>query len=151
MAKNLGKNFEVIIGNAFDRVPGVSVDRIADQTMHYKGRKNVSDFIVYKKPYQFYVECKTVHGNTLPFANITQFDALLNKDKIPGVRAGVICWWVEKDVTLWLSISWLDALRKAGMKSIRYDTEFPAVIRIKGKKKKIYFDYDLSTFFEHFR
>lgn len=151
MAKNNGKKFEEIIRKAFETLPDVSIDRIPDQTMRHKDRKNVSDFIVYKKPYQFYVECKTVHGNILPFANITQFDALLNKEKIPGVRAGVICWWVEKDVTLWLPISWLDALRKAGMKSLRYDTEFPAVIKIKGKKKKIYFDYDLSTFFEHFR
>lgn len=151
MAKNYGKNFEAIIGKAFEVIPGVSVDRIPDQTMHYKGRRNVSDFIIYKKPYQFYIECKTVHGNSLPFANISQFDALMEKDIIPGVRAGIICWWVDKDVTLWLPIWWLNSLRDAGIKSIRYDTEFTAPIRITGKKKKIYFEYDLSTFFEHFR
>ena len=85
MTQNKGKNFESIIKHAFLKVPGVSIDRIPDQTMHHKGACNICDFIVYKKPYEYYIECKTVHGNTLPFSNITdmQWTGLLAKSQIP--------------------------------------------------------------------
>lgn len=143
--RNLGKRFEQIVGKQFEAYPFTSVDRIPDQTMKFKGRNNVSDFIVFHMPRQYYVECKTVHGNTLPFANITQFEGLLKKSKILGVRAGVLCWWVDKDVTKWLEIQDLEEMRRAGKKSIRFDAEIGTVI--KGRKKRTYFEYDLRTFF----
>lgn len=148
MAKNLGKKFEAIMGEAFKAYPNTSVDRIPDQTMRYKERKNVSDFIVYNHPFQYYIECKTVHGNTLPFKNITQFDALIEKSNIYGVRAGVICWWVDKDITRWIPIEELFFLRSLGAKSIRFDKEIGRSKLIRSRKKKIYFEYDLSTFFD---
>lgn len=148
MAKNLGKQFEAIIQAAFEKVKGVAIEHIPDQTMHFKGRKNPSDFIVFRFPFLYYVECKTVHGNTLPFKNITQFDALLERDRILGVRAGVICWWVDKDVTRWLPIEGLEQKRRFGKKSVRFDALIENSKNIPGRKKKIYFDYDLSTFFE---
>lgn len=144
---NLGKRFEQIIGKAFEAYPSTSVDRIPDQTMRYKGRKNVSDFIVYRCPDLYYVECKTVHGNTLPFANITQFDALMEKTKIYGVQAGVLCWWVDKDVTRWLPIERLAICRAEGAKSIRFDDPLNDSKIITGRKKKVFFTYDLSSFF----
>lgn len=148
MAKNNGKKFEEIIRKAFETLPDVSIDRIPDQTMRHKDRKNVADFIVYRYPYQYYVECKTVHGNTLPFSNITQMDALYEKAFIPGAIPGVICWWVDKDVTRWLPIGELFFRRQQGQKSIRYDAYIHGSKIIEGTKKRIYFDYDISTFFK---
>lgn len=145
MSKNIGKKFEDVVFKAFEDYPGVSIDRIPDQTMRYKGRNNVSDFIVYREPKEYYIECKTIHGNRLPFSNITQFDDLLKKADIPGVRAGVLCWWIDKDVTKWLPIIHLDCLRKLGEKSIRYDDRVGIVIP--GRKKRVFFEYDLITFF----
>ena len=146
--KNLGKKFEDVVYKAFESYPDTSIDRIPDQTMKYKGRKNVSDFIVFHAPKQYYVECKTVHGNRLPFSNITQFDALLEKSEIKGVYAGVLCWWVDKDVTKWLPIGYLKCLKDLGEKSIRFDDSVGWAI--KGQKKKVYFDYDFSEFFGGF-
>lgn len=145
-SKKMGKQFEAIIGKAFEDYPDTSVDRIPDQTMKYKGRKNVSDFIVFHAPKQYYVECKTVHGNRLPFSNITQFDDLYQKSLILGVKAGVLCWWVDKDVTKWLDINYLNCLRNLGEKSIRYDDSVGKVIS--GRKKKVYFEYDMRSFFD---
>ena len=145
---NIGKNFETIIGKAFEKYPFTSVDRIPDQTMHYKDRKNVADFIVYHHPTLYYIECKTVHGNTLPFSNITQFDALLKKTHIYGVEAGVMCWWVDKDVTRWFPITELEYLRIQGKKSIRFDDYVWGSKLIRGKKKRTYFEYDIDSFFE---
>lgn len=147
MAQNKGKNFESIIKHAFLKVPGVSIDRIPDQTMHHKGACNICDFIVYKKPYEYYIECKTVHGNTLPFSNITdmQWTGLLAKSQIPGVYGGIICWWVDKDVTKFIPIQTLEYFKSHGLKSIRYDAKDGVLL--KGSKKRVFFDYDMEDFF----
>lgn len=143
--KKLGKKFEDEVYKQFKDYPNVSIDHIPDQTMRYKGRKNVSDFIVFRRPKEYYVECKTVHGNRLPFSNITQFDALMEKVDIDGVVPGVLCWWVDKDITRWMPIDELAYLKSLGNKSVRYDDNVGWVIT--GHKKKVYFEYDLSTFF----
>lgn len=166
MTVSRGKQFEDVIRKAFEKVPNVSIDRLHDQTTHWKGSSaNICDFIVYKEPYEYYIECKSVHGNTLPFSNITdtQWNGLLEKSKIEGVFAGVICWWTQKDTTLFIPIQILEAERLEGKKSIRFDYEnqflgyFPSgeleieTIQIKGKKKRIFFDYDMEEFFTHFK
>ena len=153
MPHNRGKKFETIIKDSFLKVPGVSVDRLHDQTTGFKGSQNICDFIVYRRPYEYYIECKSVHGNTLPFNNITdtQWNGLLEKSNIYGVCAGVICWWVDKDVTKFIPIQLLQTLKEHGGKSIRYDVimgdGFPT-IQINGRKKHIYFDYDMENFLD---
>ena len=94
MAQNRGKQFELVVRRAFEKVSDVSIDRLNDNTAGFKGVAGICDFIVYRKPYEFYFECKSVHGNTLPFQNITetQWNGLLEKSKTKGVFAGVICW-----------------------------------------------------------
>lgn len=152
MAENRGKQFEQKIREAFLKIPNVSIDRIPDQTMGYKGACNISDFIVYKEPYEYYVECKSVHGASLPFSNISQnqWQGMLEKSKIEGVFAGVICWWIDKDVTAFIPINRLDLHRYQGNKSIRYDDYLwmDDVIQITGKKKRVFWDYDMNLFFK---
>ena len=148
MAKNRGKDFEGVIRECFERIDDVSIDRLHDQTNGYKGSQNICDFIVYRQPYEHYFECKSVHGNTLPFSNITetQWNGLLAKSQIEGVIAGIICWWIDKDITLFIPIQELNSLREflPQSKSIRYDFEYG--IKIEGKKKRVFFDYDLESF-----
>lgn len=154
MSLSTGKKFEIIIKEAFEKVSDVSVDRIHDQTTGYAGSTNVSDFIVYKKPYEYYIECKTVHGNRLPFTNITknQWKGLLEKSEIKGVFAGVICWWVDKDVTRFIPIKFLKALKDHGEKSIAWDFHSlfnrRMVVTLQGSKRRKFFDYDMKQFFE---
>ena len=47
MAENRGKQFEEQIKKSFEKVKGVSVDRLHDQTTGYLGSTNICDFIVY--------------------------------------------------------------------------------------------------------
>ena len=158
MPKGKGKEFEKAVRESFEKIYGVSIDRIPDQTMKHKGATNICDFIVYKFPYQFYVECKSVHGNTLPFTNIkdNQWDGLTKKSQIKGVYAGVLCWWVDKDVTKFIPIQLLNKIRDEGHKSIRYDAKLydprTAIgeIVISGNKKRVYYDYDFIEFFSCF-
>ena len=168
MASNRGKQFEKVVEKAFLEIPGVSIDRLHDQTTGYKGSQNICDFIVYKKPYEYYIECKSVHGNTLSIhsipkkgkdgklhgfhGNITdkQWDGLVEKSYIPGVFAGVLCWWIDKDVTLFIPIKSLQYKYLQGHKSFRYDEGLNTGIEcyaIAGIKKRIFFDYDMDSFF----
>lgn len=155
MAVNRGKQFEDVVRNAFEKVPGVSIDRLHDQTTGFKGSQNICDFIVYREPYEYYFECKSVHGNVLPFRNITetQWDGLLEKSKIEGVTAGIICWWIDKDKTVFIPIQTLELMRTVGIKSVRYDAIDDCdgdtdMIEIKGKKKRVFFDYDMEEFLD---
>lgn len=160
---NRGKKFEQVIREAFRKVPDTFVMRLPDQTTRYRGTSaNICDFVVYKHPTVYFVECKSVHGNTLSihsepkkdnngklhgfYGNVTdtQWKGLLEASKCPGVVAGVICWWVDHDVTRFISIQQLDSWRTAGNKSIRYDTELGTLIE--GKKKKIFYDYNMEKF-----
>ena len=152
MAINRGKQFEGVVRESFERVPDCSVDRLHDQMTGFKGSQNICDFVVYKCPYQFYIECKAVHGNTLPFSNITstQWDGLLKKSKITGVVAGVLCWWVDHDATRFIPIKILDVRKQAGDKSIRYDVEDRNIKNIKGKKKRVFYEYDFKEFLNGF-
>ena len=134
------------------------MDRLHDQMTGFKVTSaNICDFIVYKKPYEYYIECKSVHGASLPFRNITetQWNGLLEKSKIKGVFAGVICWWIDKDVTKFIPIQLLEHMRSDNkLKSINYQTPqccppcYGNVVTIVGKKKRVFFDYDMKQFFE---
>lgn len=152
MAQNRGKQFEEVIRQAFLKVPDVSVDRLHDQVTFYKGSTNICDFIVYKKPYEYYIECKSVHGNVLPFSNIsiTQWEGLLEKSTIKGVTAGIICWWIDRDITGFIPIQELQRCADDGRKSIRFDDGLYSYIEfypIAGKKKRVFFEYDMDLFF----
>ena len=156
MTVNRGKQFEDVIRKSFERVDGVSIDRLNDNTAGFKGVSGICDFIVYKEPYEYYFECKSVHGASLPFSNITetQWTGLLEKSKIEGVFAGVICWWVDKDITRFIPIQILQMLKEEGRKSLNcywdscvdvYNTRY-YIPEIKGKKKRVFFDYSMEEF-----
>ena len=162
MSVNRGKKFENVIKEAFEKVSNVSIDRLHDQTTGFKGSQNICDFIVYREPYEYYFECKSVHGASLPFSNITetQWNGLLQKSQIEGVFAGVICWWVDKDITKFIPIQTLQELKSLGYKSVRHDAGIPdylnytdseyCMVEIDGKKKRVFFDYDMEEFLNVF-
>lgn len=158
MGENRGKQFEQVIRDAFNKVENCCIIRLQDNMSGFKGANTICDFIVYKKPYQYFIECKSVHGNTFPFSNITdnQWQGLLKMSSIDGVIAGVICWWVDKDVTRFIPIQLLNDWRALGQKSVRYDFDeigfvddkFNPVVNIEGKKKRVFFEYDMKGFFD---
>ena len=152
MATNKGKKFEEVIKNAFEKVEGVSIDRLRDAPRKLKGVDNPSDFIVYKKPHEIYVECKSHKGNTLPFFCIReeQIKGMTEKAKIAGVKCGVLIWYIDHDLTVWVPIDEVVSMIESGYKSINIkDLNYPRnIIRIEGKKKRVYFDYDMNKFLE---
>lgn len=176
--KNYGKEFERQVYKNLSEVEGVSIDRIPDQVTKYKGSSsNICDFIAYKYPKLLYLECKSTHGASLSiysepkpdkkgelhgfYGNIrdNQWEGLLKKSELIGVRAGVIIWFVDKDVTMYVPIEVLKRLRDEGYKSIKYtdndlivysdNQTLRIVAPIKGKKKRTMFEYDFTDFFSN--
>ena len=152
MTVNRGKQFETQIQKAFEKVPDVSIDRLLDPMAGYAGIRNICDYIVYKEPNEYYIECKSCYRNTLNYSNITenQWSGLLEKSKIPGVISGVIIWFIDHDKTIFVPIQKLEYDKKRGLKSVNItheDTFDTGVIEITGKKKRILFDYDMTSFF----
>lgn len=172
MTVNRGKQFEDIIRACFEEVPNTHVKRLYDVQGGYLGIANECDFYVFRSPNLYLIECKSVHGNLLSiygndpkkkYGNIsnTQWEGMLEATKHSrNVVAGVICWWVDKDVTKFIPIQLLQYLRDVKqMKSIRYDF-IPLdviyddltsnIVPIDGIKKRVFFDYDLESFLKKF-
>lgn len=151
MGINRGKQFEDIVKETFEKVSDSLVVRLHDQTTGFYGSKNPCDFLVYHKPVFMAIECKSVHGNTLPYSNITEFqwDQLTKMGEVEGVVAGVLCWWIDHDVTLFLPIQFINSFKEMypKVKSIRYDVEDITtydgyyVVPFWGDKKRVFFDY----------
>lgn len=164
---NRGKDFEGQVQSGFEAIPGVSIDRLPDPMAGYAGVKNICDFIVYRHPCQYYIECKSCYGNTMSihsndqkrkYGNITnnQWEGLLEKSKIPGVRAGILVWFIDHDDTYWLDIRLLQKHRDKGHKSIAHYCDWVDFTAdcgdmwtiIQGKKRRVLFDYDFIPFFQ---
>ena len=157
MGVNRGKDFESVIKQNFESIEDISIDRLHDQTTGFAGSSNICDFIVYNYPHELYLECKSCYGNTLSFNNITerQWSGLLEKSKISGVGAGVMIWFIDHDKTVFIPIQTLVAAKAAGKKSINikeiYDAPLAySSIEVIGKKKRIFFEYDIAKFWIDF-
>ena len=161
MSVNRGKQFEDIIQKAMEEVKDTVVVRLHDQTTGFAGSKNPCDYVVFHSPLFYAIECKSVHGNTLPFSNITdyQWQSLLEMSNNSNVVAGILCWWVDKDVTRFIPIHLLEDKKKCGFKSIRYDDDLKIMhlgssrvyscVDITGNKKRVFFEYDVEQFFNN--
>ena len=145
MAKNYGKEFEMKFKEDFLKLENSTIDRLYDVTTGYKSITQVADYIGYVYPNLFYCECKSHKGASIPIGNITQYDKLKGKIGIPGVRAGVILWLIEKDKVLYIPMSTVKQLKEQGEKSIGirhlglYNIkEIPSI------KKRVFMDSDYS-------
>ncbi len=115
---NKGKQWEQKIKEDFSKLPGATIDRIYDVTTGHKSISNISDHIGYKYPNIFYIEAKSIKGNTFPLSNLTQYDKLKAKVGIPGVRAGVFLWFIEHQRVAYVPISTVTKLKEDGKKSV---------------------------------
>lgn len=149
MGVNRGKAFEDVIKESFIKVPDTVVYRLPDQMTYKVGSKNPCDFFVYHKPILYALECKATNKPSLPFANISeyQWSELLRMSKTTGIVAGIVCWYVNYDRTIFLPIGYLETLKQNGAKSIRYDVYDLSIVDIPGKKKRVFWEYDMQRFF----
>lgn len=162
MAVNRGKDFEDCIREACEAIPDTSVTRLIDPQAGYAGVRNICDFIIYRYPTQIFLECKSCHGNTLSihsndpkkrYGAITnnQWEGLLEQSKVRGVVAGVVIWFIDHDKTIFVPIQDLAEMRANGHKSFNVTAEYSDYyFHIPGRKKRVYFEYDMEKFFANY-
>ena len=148
MALNKGKKFEKNFKDCFlNTVPNASLDRLYDQVSGYKAISNICDFIGYSKPLIMYLECKSHKGNTFPLSNLSQYDKLVRKVGIPGVRTGVVIWFEEHDRIIYVPIKTITQMFKDGKKSVNIrtiDEEGYRFFNIPSVKKQTYMNSNYS-------
>lgn len=161
-AVNRGKNFEDNVKEDIERLGNVYIQRLYDPQGGYSSVSNPCDFVAFKRPQFYMLECKSTHANTLSiytapnpkkkkygaFSN-TQWEEMLKASK-KGVVAGGLVWWIDHDVTKFIPIQELEKIRNTGAKSIRYDLDIPNSLIIKSKKKIVYFEYDFTELFSKY-
>ena len=152
MAINRGKSFEAKFKEDWERtVPDSSIDRIYDIVSGKKTISNISDFIGFKMPNIFYLECKSTNENTFNFAKLTQYDKLAKKVGIPGVRTGVIIWFVKHDRILYVPIKTITKMKEDGLKSVNIreiDKTDYRFFNIPSQKLRVYLEADYSCLTE---
>lgn len=147
MALNYGKAFESKFKEDFLKVQDATIDRLYDPTGGYACIKNICDFIGYIYPNIFYIECKSIKGSTFPLAKLTQYDKLISKAGITGVRVGVVIWFYEKNLVLYVPITTVAKLKNDEKKSINVkylNTKEYNIIEVPSKLKRIFMDSDYS-------
>ena len=145
---SLGKKFEQKFKEDWLKLPDVSIDRINDNFNGYKNISGISDFIGYHYPNIFYLENKEHTGNTFPFANLTQYEKLLAKQGIKGVRVGVVLWFSDHDTVVYVPVQTVTKMMADGKKSVNIkDIDNYEIVRVPSIKKRTFMDSDYSCLF----
>lgn len=150
MSENLGKRFESLIKESFERE--CYILRLYDTTNGYKNVANPCDFIVYDNPNMFMLECKSCHKASLPISDISdnQRISLVEASK-HGIIAGYLIWFIDKDRTVFISAEDLETyLITTGRKSLEWQ-EDKYSFDIVGIKRRKFFEYDIHQFLERFK
>lgn len=148
MAVNRGKSFESRFKEDWIRTVSKCIDRIYDVVSGNKTISNISDFIGFKEPNIFYLECKSTHENTFNFHKLSQYDKLVKKVGIPGVRSGVVIWFEEHDRVLYVPIKTIKQMKEDGLKSVNIrtiDSSDYRFIDIPSTKLRVFLESDYSV------
>lgn len=148
MAVNKGKQFEERFKKDWlESFPNSALTRLYDQVSGYKeASRNICDFICYNHPYQFFIECKSHKGASIPFDKIPQYDKMVKVVGIKGVRAGVVLWLYDKDKVFYIPISTITEMKKDDKKSIGLKAveEGYNIIEIPSEKLRTFMKSDYS-------
>lgn len=117
---DIGKQFEARFATDYKRCfPDSFLFRLHDQMTGYKETsQNPCDFIAYPGSCLLMVECKAHKGMSIPFNAIPQYERLLDYKGFPKVFPGVVIWFYEKDIVIWVSIDEMEKMVQDGEKSI---------------------------------
>ena len=118
---DLGKKWEDKFKATYEKqFPETLIYRLPDQQSGYggSGGSNPCDFMCYPKTCVLMVECKSHKGVSISFNDIRQYDKMLNFKGLYKTYAGVLVWFYEKDVIIWVSIEEMEKMVNDGEKSI---------------------------------
>ena len=118
---DIGKKFEDRFKKDYIRCfPDTLIYRLPDQQSGYAGggSSNPCDFLCYPGECVLMVECKAHAKASIPFSAIPQYERLLDYKGKYKTFPGVVVWFYEKDVVIWVSIEEMEKMVLDGEKSI---------------------------------
>ncbi len=118
---DIGKKFEDRFRKDYKQCfPNTFIYRLPDQQSGYAGggSQNPCDFICYPGSLELMVECKAHKGASIPFSKIPQYERMLDYKGLHKTFPGVVVWFYEKDIVIWVSIEEMEKMVLAGEKSI---------------------------------
>lgn len=119
MPLNLGKKFEFQFKKDLQKIKEAFIYRLPDQQNGYVGTsQNPCDFLFYKYPWFYLLECKSIHGNTFPIENLKQYNRLITFTGIQGLNCAVVLWFVDHDKILYIPIQTIKLLVTKKYKSV---------------------------------
>ena len=150
MAINLGKKFEEKIKECwYKTMPDSFILRLPDQQSGYAHTSsNICDFIGFKSPNCYFIECKSIHGNTLPLANLHQYEKMLPYKDVKNLFIGFLVWWVDLDKVAWVPLNTIIQIKNENKKSVHInmlDDKNYYTVSIPSVKKKVFMESDLSV------
>ena len=127
--------------------PEGDITRLYDVSMGYKNISNVSDFIGYVYPNEYFLECKAHKGASIPFSAISQYDELIKKAGIYGIRAGVVLYLYEKFRVFYIPVKTIEQMKKDGKKSVGIKAleEGYRIIEIPSTRLRVFMDSDYTV------
>lgn len=118
---DIGKKFEDRFRKDYKQCfPNTFIYRLPDQQSGYAGggSQNPCDFICYPGSLELMVECKAHKGASIPFSKIPQYERMLEYKGLHKTFPGVVVWFYEKDIVIWVSIEEMEKMVLDGEKSI---------------------------------
>ena len=121
--------------------------RLPDQVSGQKFTSaNICDFICYKRPVLYLIECKSVHGNTFPLADFRQYDKLKQFVGMDGVRSGVIIWFEDHKQVLYVPTKSFTDLFQRDKKSVNINKlDELEYFNIPAVQKRVFPDVDYNN------
>lgn len=148
MSINRGKQWEAKLKEDFSKISGAYIYRVPDQLGGLKGQTGICDFIGYVFPSIFFIEAKTILGNTFPLTNFTQFEKLISIPDNEGVHRGVMIWFQDHDAVIYVPVATIAKMKSDGKKSVNIrtiDTDGYEYVRVPSVKKRVFLDSDYSV------
>jgi hypothetical protein len=149
----IGKRWEDKFKATYEKqFPDKLIYRLPDQQAGYAGEggSNPCDFFCYLGNCVLMVECKAHKGASISFNDIPQYERQLKyKDKYKTFP-GVLVWFYEKDIVIWVSIEEMEKMVNDGEKSIGlrmlkddYKKKYH-IINVPATKLRIFMEADLN-------
>lgn len=156
MAKqNEGKKFEDDFYKSLNKISDLYIHRLRD-VQFYRGSTSIGDYFVFKSPYFFIFELKSVKGTSLPlskktdddgnikkFGNVNkkQFDMMLDVE-VPNIFKGYIINFRKNQNTYFITAEqMLDFIFKADRKSIPESYCEKVGIKLNQEIKRVRYNY----------
>ena len=157
---DIGKKWENKFKSTWEKqFPNTLLYRLPDQQSGYAGSggSNPCDFMCYPGDCILMVECKAHKGASIPFNDIPQYERQLEYKDCYKTFPGVLVWFYEKDIIIWVSIEEMEKMVLDGEKSIglrMIDEKKPYkkaynIMTVPAQKLRTFMEADLNYLVEH--